>query len=225
MRDQLLINRVQVLRSSGKTYGDIRNILKEKIPKSTLSYWCRRIPLPTEYNHKIKEIIKNNAAKGRAVALLVNKKKRKQYLETISRRNAHLPKLLKDKDVAKLTLAILYLTEGSRKQRGSLTLGNSDPMIIRLFLKLLRLCYVVDEEKLRCTLQCRADQKIKELEEFWSKTTNIPLNLFYKAQIDPRTIDRPSKNLDYKGVCRINYFSANVFNELKSIYDLVSKKV
>lgn len=218
-----LQQKVRTLRASGMTYAEIKGSLGKDIPKSTLSYWCRRVPLPPKYEEKIKELVINGASRGRAMALIVNKKKREAYLKSIKQSNLHIPNLLSNISVAKLVLSILYITEGSKKQRGSLMLGNSDPLIIRLFLRLLRLCYVVDEKKLRCTLQCRADQKIKELEEFWSKITNIPLNQFYKARIDPRTIDRPSKKPDYKGVCRINYFSADVFNELVIICNLINK--
>ena len=100
-------------------------------------------------------------------------------------------------------------------------LGNSEPLVIRLFLNLLRYCYNIDESKFRCTLQCRADQNIPKLEKFWSQITNIPLAQFYKARIDPRTIGKPSNNPNYKGVCRIDYFSGDIFMELKQIMSLI----
>ena len=101
--------------------------------------------------------------------------------------------------------------------------GNSDPNIIRLFLKLLRKCYDIKEDKFRCTLQARADQNIPVLETFWSKTTGIPLSQFYGARIDPRSFNSVSKKKDYKGVCRINYFSGHVYNELRIITDIIYK--
>ena len=91
-------------------------------------------------------------------------------------------------------------------------------------MKLLRQCYDIDEKNFRCTLQCRADQDIIGLQEFWSKVTKIPLPQFYKSQIDPRTIGRPSKKFDYKRVCRIDYFSSYVYNELTIIIQEISKR-
>jgi len=99
--------------------------------------------------------------------------------------------------------------------------GNSDPPIITLFLSLLRRCYNIDENKFRCTLQCRADQNIPKLEKFWSQVTKIPMPQFYKARIDPRTIGKPSRKPDYKGVCRIDYFSGDIFMELKQIMEVI----
>ncbi len=211
------------LRELGKTYLEIQNSLKITIPKSTLSYWCRNTKLPKEYQERIQKIVLSNAQKGRAIALVVNRVKRKKYLRSVFERNRHLTTILKNKDVAKVALAMLYLGEGSKTRRGSLQFGNSDPFIISLFLYLLRYCYKIDESKFRCTLQCRADQNTKKLEKLWSHVTKIPSSQFYKARIDPRTIGKPSKKLDYKGVCCIDYFSADVFIELMQIPKIIHK--
>ncbi|MBI4079144.1 MAG: hypothetical protein HY429_02505 [Candidatus Levybacteria bacterium] len=76
-------------------------------------------------------------------------------------------------------------------------------------------------EKIRCTVQCRADQDIIVLEKFWLDVTKIPRRLFYKAQIDPRTRGKPTKKKDYKGVLRIDYFDTKVQLELESLAQLV----
>jgi len=216
-----LKSKIIQLRKTGKTYGEIIKLVNKNIPKSTLSDWCSEIYLSSEQRKTIDEKIKNNCEKGRAVAWAVNKERRKKYLESIIERNKHLSGVLRNKDVAKVALAVLYLGEGSKRKNATVMLGNSDPNIINLFLKLLRFCYKVDEKKFRCTLQCRADQNIILLNNFWSKVTEIPLSQFYKARMDPRTIGKPSKNLDYKGVCRIDYFSADTFTDLMEIGKIV----
>lgn len=218
-----LRKKATTLRKQGKTYSEIQKELKKQIAKSTLSYWCRDIILPKKYQKRIQEIVLNNAKKGRNIALIVNKIKREKYIQSIASRNIHLTKVFKNRDVAKIALAMLYLGEGSKYRRGSLMLGNSDPFIISLYMYLLRYCYNIDENKLRCTLQCRADQNIKKLEKFWSYITKIPLSQFYKARIDPRTIGKPSKKLDYKGVCRIDYFSSELRIEIKQISNIIYK--
>ena len=101
--------------------------------------------------------------------------------------------------------------------------GNSDPFIINLFLHLLRYCYNIDESKFRCTVQCRADQDTNRLENFWCRITKIPLVQFYKTRIDPRTIGKPSKKQNYKGVCRIDYFSAELFIEIKLVAEIIHR--
>jgi len=219
-----LKEKVIKLRKQGKIYKEILKILKINIPKSTLSYWCHNLPLPFGYQRKIQEYNKFNLNKARQLALIVNREKRKNYLQSIIIHNQHLVTVLKNQNIAKIALVMLYLGEGSKTRKGSLIFGNSDPLIIGLFLRLLRRCYRIDERKFRCTLQCRADQNIKKLEKYWSQITRIPYSQFYRARVDPRTVGKPSKNLNYKGVCRIDYFSADIFNELKIIAQLISEK-
>lgn len=212
------------LRRKGKTYKEITDALRIDVPKSTLSYWCRSTLLPKGYQRKVREYNLFNLEKARKIALRFQKEKRKNYLESIKKRNAHLARLIEDRDIAKIALAVLYLGEGQGNiKRSSLMFGNSDPLTIKLFLNLLRRCYNIDEKKFRCTLQCRADQNIEKLERFWAGVTKISPSQFYKAQVDPRTKGKPSKKLEYKGVCRIDYFSAEVLIELLQIPGIIHK--
>jgi hypothetical protein len=208
-----LKNSVKKLRKKGKTYSEIKQILDIFIPKSTLSDWCKNISLPKSYFKKIKVI----NVKSQKRALKAWKQKKELKVAKIIDRNKHLSPLLKNRDIALIALSLLYLGEGSKTKRGSLTFGNSDPFIIDMFLDLLRRCYEIDNSKFRCTVQCRADQDTKKLEKFWSKITKIPLSQFYEARIDKRTIGKKSIKPEYKGVCRIDYFSADIFTELMKL--------
>lgn len=212
------------LRRSGKTYGEIIKIIGQNIPKSTLSDWCSGIYLTSKQKIEIDKKVVENCRKGMEVARIVNKKKRDKYLKSIVARNKHLSEILLNKDIRKIALSMLYLGEGTKGlDRGSLRFGNSDPFIIDLFLNLMRKCYKVDEKKFRCTILCRADQNTNNLEKFWLRVTKIPKNQFYKTRIDPRTIGKPSKKSDYKGVCVIDYFSADMFLDLMQIPKTIYK--
>jgi hypothetical protein len=70
-------------------------------------------------------------------------------------------------------------------------------------------------------VQCRADQNIEELEKFWLDITKIPKKQFYKAQIDPRTVGKPTLNKNYKGVLKVDYFDTRIQLELESLANLV----
>ncbi len=217
-------NRAIVLRKKGKTYGEIQEILGENIPKSTFSLWFQDIQLSAQQQEKIKRQAQLKSQNGLIIALASNKTKREKYLKSVENRVKHLKTIIENHDTAKIAIVMLYLGEGAKNRRGSMALGNSDPKIIGLFLKLMRQCYKIDETKFRCTLQCRADQNIKKLEKFWSKTPSIPLQQFYGARIDPRTIGKPTKKLDYKGVCKIDYFSADLYNELTKIAEVLTQQ-
>lgn len=219
-----LKQQVENLRKNGKTYGEIIKIIGQNIPKSTLSDWCKNIYLNSKQKETIDKKVIENCRKGMEVAWIINKERRKKYLESIVYRNRQLSSALKNKNTAKIALSMLYLGEGSKNlNRGSLRFGNSDPFVIDLFLNLMNKCYKIDKKKFRCTILCRADQDIKNLKKFWLKATKIPISQFYKTRIDPRTIGKPSKNLDYKGVCVIDYFSADLFLDLMQIPKTIHK--
>ncbi|MDD2657639.1 MAG: hypothetical protein PHD04_03205 [Candidatus Pacebacteria bacterium] len=218
MLQQSLRQKVEQLRQKGKTYSEIMSLLKTVIPKSTLSYWCRNITVPTSYHSKVKKLNAYNLAAGRKISSNNRKEARKSFLENVDvKNNKLLESFSKDIDSRKIALVILYLGEGSKTARGSLMFGNSDPAVVSMFVNLMRECYKLDERKFRCTLQCRADQDIEKLEKFWSKTTKISRELFYTARVDKRSFGQISEKRDYKGVCRIDYFSSAIDLELKRL--------
>jgi hypothetical protein len=205
------------------TYTEIQKMLNANIPPSTLCDWFKQIQFSSQEKEKIllrgKERIRNGNIKASATRKLAKKSR----LQNIYTDNAYLKKILDDKNAAKVGLAILYLGEGSKHAKGSLCLGNSNPDIIRLFLRLclLRKCYPIDEKKFRCTVQHRADQDVDTLKSFWSGVTEIPLAQFYGYKPDKRTIGLPTEKVDYKGVCRIDYLSTAVYNEVQIIAGLL----
>lgn len=211
---------VRTLRQGGLTYGEIQKKLHVKIPNSTLSYWCKNIVLSDTQTCRIEKLIIRNRSAARNMAVMANKIRRNKYLNSIYKENLNLKKLIRDKNIAKIALSLLYLAEGTKNQ-GSITFGNSNPDIILLFLHLLKQCYLLDLKKFRCTVQCRADANISALEKFWSRITGIPKNQFYKARVDARTIGKISINKDYKGVCRLDYFSAHIYNEVTAIAQIL----
>src|SRR3989344_1469742 len=132
----------------------------------------------------------------------------------------------KIKDNCKKGMEVAWIINKKRRKnldRGSLRFGNSDSFIIGLFLNLMRKYYKVDEKKFRCTILCRADQNVVDLEKFWQEITKIPKSQFYKARIDARTIGKPSQKINYRGVCAIDYFSADTFLDLMQIPKTVFK--
>ncbi|MCX6806832.1 MAG: hypothetical protein NT135_01785 [Candidatus Berkelbacteria bacterium] len=209
-------------RKKGMTYREISNKIGTEVSKSTLSSWCKDTKLPNSYFCRLKKLNKVNLSKARISAVQANKIKRQKYLDSVSNRVRYLGRLITNKDIAKVVLAVIYAAEGSKSNMGSMMFGNSDSSMIRLFMKLMRLCYKIDEAKFRCTVQCRSDQNIESLENYWSNITNISLGQFYKTQVDPRSIGKPTKKLDYKGVCRINYLSSDTDLELKKIFELIT---
>ncbi|TSC96579.1 MAG: Uncharacterized protein Athens101426_246 [Parcubacteria group bacterium Athens1014_26] len=201
---------------------EISKKLDIKIPKSTLSAWCKNIILPNWYKKKIKRLNEKNLIKAQQLALISNKLKYENILKKAELINQKIGKKLKSKDILKAFLSILYLGEGAKwKSHHGLMLGSSDPIIIKLYIQLLKLCYDIKPETLKCRVSYRADQNINDLQEYWSKITLIQLKNFYKTIPDPRTIGKPTKNKDYKGVCVITCGGTSFQLELEMIPKLI----
>lgn len=219
-----IIKDVRRLRSLGKTYGEIQQLIHYTIPKSTLSEWCKHVELPREYSQRISQLNVRNLSKGRSIAIEINKIKREEFFKRINELNVPIAQRIRDREIAKIALAMLCLGEASKynpKSRRSFSLGSSDYRIITLFLELLEYCFSFNLEKVRCTVQCRADQDIKGLEKYWRDITGIPERLFYKARVDPRTKGKATKKKEYKGVLKIDYFDIKVQHDLESLANLM----
>lgn len=216
--------RVRMLRGEGFTYSEILGKLKLKLPKSTMSDWCQGVAMPAWYQAKVDEFNKTSFSKAQKMAHASLRLKRERLLILLEDRNKHLFGKLRDRDLSKMLLAMLYLGEGSKRPSfHGLSLGSSDPNIIRLYIKLLDFCYGIKSEILKCRVSYRADQDIKALEYYWSKVAGIPPNNFYKTIPDPRTVGKPTKNLDYKGVCVIITGHAEIQLELELISKIILK--
>ena len=172
---------------------------------------------------RLRKIQKDSLRRAQEKSISARSELRKAYLAEKTQKNEPLMAELSSDSVRKLMLATLYLAEGTKRTRGSLTFGNSDPGIIRLFLDLFRESFAVDEQKFRCTVQARNDQDLLALEEFWSRHTDIPSTQFYKTRVDARSIGQKSRKKEYKGVCRIDYLSADSLYELMVIGSMLTQ--
>ncbi len=216
------IQEVRCLRSEGKTYGEINKKLQLNVPKSTLSEWCKSVALPANYAERIDKLNKINLHKGQVIALEINRIKREELIKSIDKANLSISQTINSSATAKVALAMLCLGEASKSRSSpSFYFGNSDPKIIVLFIELMKFCFAYNIKKVRCTVQCRADQNVCELESYWQDITKIPKEFFYLTRVDPRTKGKPTKRTDYKGVLRIDYFDSRVRLELESLASLI----
>lgn len=108
----------------------------------------------------------------------------------------------------KIAGIMLYWSEGgkSNPQNGTWTVdfANSNPLMIKLFLKFLRQICGVDEKKLRVLLYCYTDQDIEKLMNFWYKTTDVAKNQFSKPYIRKDFLAKKSRKMKY-GLVHIRY--------------------
>jgi len=115
------------------------------------------------------------------------------------------------------TLAVgLYLGEGSKRQKNSVRLSNSDPTIISIFIQFLRVICGVPEEKIKISLLLHPDIKTRETERFWSNHLNIPLGQFTKTTILKRRGNGTYKNRSLYGVATVYVHNLKLRNILQN---------
>lgn len=211
------------LRLHGKTYSEINSKLAKKIPKSTLSEWFKNLEFTKTQKRNLENNVQNKIKKSQLMAVKAVRKAKIDRLKILKNKNSFILPLL-DLNIQKVMLSILYLGEGS-KSKGSqnMTLGNANPDIIKLYLVLLNNCFKIDMSKFRVRIQCRADQNIKQLEKYWQEITKIPIKQFYPTYVDKRTIGKPTRRVNYMGVCAITYFDRSIQYELELLYESMLK--
>lgn len=216
--------KIRSLRSEGYTYSEIQTKVGMKIPKGTLNYICKGIVLTPLQRDRIFELMKPILAESRRKAVLANRRIFEAKIKGYRKANSELKEFMQDRRAKMVALAILYLGEGSKWQ-GSRTpkLVSADPMIIRLYIDLLRECYGVSVTRMYARVQHRADQNSEELVKYWSSITGI--EKFYPCYVDKRTIGKPTKKTNYKGVCSVGCAGSYIQLELAEIAGIISGAV
>lgn len=217
---------IRTLRSRGLTYREINQKLGTKIPKSSLNHICKNIVLSKVQIDRIDQITKNNLSAGRQKALVANKLIFDKKLARYRKDNQYLGKLMKDRRVQLIALAMLYLGEGAKwKSRRGLMLGSADPMIIKMYISLLEDCYGIEKDMLKGRIQHRADQNPAKLVKYWSNITGIKPSNFYPCYADRRTIGKPTLKPDYRGVCVVTCAGTHVQLELEQIVGIINESI
>ncbi len=180
------------LRKQEKSYSQIKNILG--VSKGTLSYWLRDYPLSKK---RVEELQKKGWKKSEASRekfRITMRKKRKERLERTYNNQEKIILPLSNRDLFIAGL-FLYWGEGSKSQKGRLSISNSDPSVIKFFIAWLNKSLLVPERKMKVHLHLYKDMEIEKEINFWSKKIKLPKNQFYKPYIKKSS----SKRINHKG--------------------------
>jgi len=190
------------LRKQGESIKVIAK--KLQVSPSSVSYWCRDVKLsPTQI--KMLEKRARDPHYGR----------RLEYALAQQRKRIEKTKKLKKqgrKDIGNLNKrelflvgAALYWAEGFKKDSQA-GFASSDPDMIRLFLRWLNKCcgYQTKDLILRVTVNISHEYRIQEIQNYWSKITNVPngdfRKPFYQKVKWKKVYENPN---EYFGVLRI----------------------
>lgn len=221
------------MRLSGKSYTEISKSLG--VPKSTLSAWLSKLVLAD----KLRERIEARAYK-KSVEGLIRRNKSQTHLalqratETRKRAAEEIPSLSM-KDLL-LVGAALYWGEGYKRPKviqgrevvhHPVSLTNSDPAIIQLFLRFLRERCEVSEGRIRVSVRIFEHQNVDELLAFWEQVTRIPrehLKRTFVGLSKSSMRKRPFNRLPY-GVVRIHVSDTALFHRIMGYIEGLKKFV
>lgn len=175
------------LRLSGKSYTEIMRALG--VPKSTLSGWFSDVVLSDNLRRAIAE---RTSEKSLAGLLRHNKNQtflaQKRALQN-RREGMGAVGAISQRDLFVIGVA-LYWAEGYKRLKirnrqeithHPISLTNSDPHLVKMFLKFVRECLHVPEEKIKASIRIFEHHNEKTLLKFWQRETNIPPQNFKKT--------------------------------------------
>ena len=227
MHSSSIREKAQKLRLQGKSYNEISEDLH--IAKSTLYSWFSNLQLSTKAQNRIQKRVHEGSLKG----LL----KRNRLQTHLARQRAAQNRQYGEKKIGSLSKqelliigAALYWGEGYKKPltrnnkiltHHPVSLSNSDPHIIRIFLRFLRECFGVQDENI--TIDIRIYEHMNEAEQFayWQEVTQLPAKNFSPAYYGVSISSKRRKafnRLPY-GTAQVRVNSTKLYHQIMGLID------
>lgn len=191
------------MRKSGTSLDDISK--KLHVTKSTLSFWCKDIILTESAIRKIKTKGKLKSIRG---LLRYSESKRKERIErnTLQRQEgATALGTLSHRDILMIGFG-LYWGEGYKYENGELGFTNSNPHMMRFYLKWLKL-WKVEKSSLifRLIINEFFRKEENDIKFFWINFLDIKKEQFSKTTYIQTNLKKASlENIQkYKGILRV----------------------
>lgn len=196
-----LRNRAISRRKSGISIGQIERELG--IPRSTLSGWFKNTHLTEFQKKKLYLNSKKGLVLARKRAVMWHNRQRQlrirkaqeEAIQTLSKIDVN------NKSVLELALAMLYLGEGSKSNLTSM--GNTNPLILRFFIRSIEILFGVSKASIMCDLHLRSNQSAKEAIKYWSRELGLSKTKFIVMK--DKRVAKSKTFAHYKGVCNVRF--------------------
>lgn len=126
------------------------------IPRTTIYYWVRDLPIERRCGNGWPESARR---KGNKVMQAKYRALREAAYEDGLLFYLHLSEIPSFRD-----FLVLFITEGHRRSRHQVSIANSDPAVVQLAARWMR---VFSANRLTYSVQHHADQKLDDLQRFW----------------------------------------------------------
>jgi hypothetical protein len=216
---------------AGRSYNEITRLLK--VPKSTLSGWFTGLELSKEATKRLRDRVHAASLRG----LIARNKNQTTLAEERSKeaRNGgrDLIKNISKRDLLIIGTALYWaegykrpvVIKGKTKTFHRVSLTNSDPNLIYIFLQFLREICKIPDEKITIWIRYFEHQDPVYLLDFWQKRCNIPYGNFRKTlqTVSISSQRKKSYNSLPFGVAQISVNSTNLYHKIMGMISGVAK--
>jgi len=197
------------LRKSGKSYSQIREVIK--VSKSTLSLWLKDLPLSDK---KLRELRDLNPIRIEKYQKTMKAKREANFLKVFDIVEKDIGLL--DKRDYFIAGLFLYWGEGLKATRYTTSISNTDPKVLKFFITWLNKIFNIKKEDLSVRLHLYKDMSVKEERKFWCKELGLTSKNFQKDYIKDTKLDSQTyKNGFGHGTCNVMYYGKGVADYVK----------
>ena len=188
-------NKAIKMRESGMSYSQIKAELG--VSKSTLSLWLRDLPLSDTRLRELRDFNQVRIEKTR----LKKQQKRSMRLDSVANKASVDIGRISNRELL-IAGFFLYWAEGGKTKNYTTTLSNTDPMMIRAFIKWLALIGG-SKEKVYVRLHLYSDMTEKKEIEYWSREIDLPQKQFRKSYIKTSKLSDLTYVTKGHGTCNV----------------------
>lgn len=152
------------------------------VPKSTLSYWLKDLPLS---ERRVLELRREAWSRGEASRELFRQTMRKKREAREADMYGEIVKKFKRISSESLFVVglMLYLAEGSKRNDYTIALSNTDSQLIKFFIWWLRKFLGIKNKDMRMQLHLYENMNVRREQGFWLQLTGFSPNQLYKNQV------------------------------------------
>ena len=192
-------------RKKGMSYSQIKELTG--VSKSTLSLWLQKYPLSKE---RISELRDNNPIRIEKFRNTMSLKKNVKLNSALKTAKEKLGKF-SERDLL-IAGIFLYFGEGSKTTKNTTALTNTNPVILKYFIKWLEL-HNVDRKKIKIKLHLYKDMDSIKIIKFWCNELKISQNQIRGPYIkNSKQSDITYKNSFGYGTCTIIFENSELCN-------------
>lgn len=191
------------LRSKGYSINEIYD--ETGVSRGRISEWVRDVILSQGAKSRLSGKLKLGQIKVAERKKQETREKINYFLEESIKEVGKIPN---NESLSRIFCSLIYWCEGVKSQYSCMCFTNSDPMLVKAFLNLLRKSFKIDNSKFRVCVHLHNYHNQKNQLKFWSGVTDIPLRQFIRPFIKENTGKRVRKG--YNGCVSVRYYDITV---------------